>query len=131
MTPLNLVPIVRTDRNPDNIILFSMSSKEVVAIKGHLAGYRKSNIGWDTYRAKIPDELLNKWHNVLRECRMSGYVNPRATLDNIIWDQAVDTKSGDRCIMCPNAYPCKGKSIDKENKKDFIPCWVPDAGENE
>lgn len=75
---------------------------------------------WDVYRTKIPADLLEKWEDVLRECRRNGFIAPYTAADKICWHQvtSTDNTTADLCYMCER--PCKLRDdIDSGRMKYF------------
>jgi hypothetical protein len=119
-------PLVIATIYPDDILNYHMGVDTSAIIK-HLASYRKSGVGWDEYRKKIPDDLLNKFRKVINDCRRQGFIAPRTEGEKINWLCIVgDSKYADPCSVCPKTTynnTCQGIEEIKEDKKIFTPCW--------
>lgn len=126
-------------RSPNDIMREFINDEEIAHICGLLNSYQKSGVGWDEWRAKhwINDwSLESKWENVLRTCRLNGYINPHADGDRIRWRQVSaalmvieDDGNINQCILCPlKQDDCKGtKKINIYGQKIFTPCWKDEA----
>lgn len=120
------IPMIVATKKPDDILFWSFGTELSLIIK-HLANYRKSGVGWDEYRKKIPDNLLEKWKEAAEECRRHGYLFAYSTGEKIIWHTIVaDPKNADPCSVCVKTYQdgsCNGKEVKNGNRVDFVPCW--------
>ena len=90
---------------------------------GFLIGYQKGDIGWDSYRLKVPDALLVKFEAMTKECWRNGFINPTGSIKNdgtyvILWSQVLSSKHGDKCAFCTNK-PCHGT---EDEKGQFVRC---------
>ena len=122
------------NRNPDEIMSEYLTYTEKTMVCGLLNSYKKSGAGWDDWRAKhwINDVAIeSKWENVLRTCRLNGYINPHADGNRIRWLQVsaalmVIEDDGDinQCILCPGGHDeCRGRGkINIYGQKIFTPC---------
>jgi len=75
---------------------------------------------WDTYRTKIPPDLLDKWGEVMLECRRNGFIGPYTVANRILWHQVIstDNTTADLCYMCER--PCQYRDdIDTGRTKYF------------
>jgi hypothetical protein len=122
--------MVRTERHPEDIIseVMNFADKEIM-IK-HLSNYQKSKPDWDTFRRKIPDNLLEKWAKVLRECRKYGFIAPKIQNEEMVWKRVMGRRSNiknvNQCTLCPSsqrAGDCRGREKKVNNQTMFKPCW--------
>ena len=125
---------VKTIKHPTQIVDEFMDWNDKDQMIKHLITYQKSgdDRNWDNYRNRIPDELLEKWGNVILQCRMNGYLSPRAYDNKIVWKTMTTyhPEMCDQCSACPNVFisgECKGQIRPKlegvEWKRNFVPCW--------
>jgi hypothetical protein len=94
----------------------------------HLESYRKSGIGWDVYRDKINNDLLDKWGRVVNKCRQNGFIAPYVYQNILHWKQIMTkkTSTNDKCVVCSMTEQkgnCVGLMIFKGDSKIFVPCW--------
>ena len=117
-------------KNPQQIMddVFAYGDKDVMVKL--LIGFQKLfPIGWDEYRKKIPDDILEKWGTIMSKCHENGFVSPRVYGNKIHWKQVMGmhTDLSDECTMCRNTFvsgECKGQlKINNKNERVFIPCW--------
>jgi len=106
-----------------------MNPDELKLIAGFLMSYQRGEVGWDSYRLKVPSELLAKFEKMILECRKNGFVNPVAFISpegqyKITWLQILSANPGDKCTMCINK-PCAGKD---DVKGAFRRCWEKQQG---
>ena len=131
----HLSPTVKTLKHPNHIVDEFMDWNDKDQMIKHLIAYQKlgDDRNWDNYRKKIPDELLEKWGNVILQCRMNGYLYPRAYDNKIIWKTMTfyHPEVCDQRSVCPKAFiagECKGQLKPKNEggiwKRNFVPCWV-------
>ena len=127
---LRLPPLITPRRMPENIIrsIFSNPDDYDDMVR-HLSTWQKNQSDWNQYRQKIPDELLQKWSQVMKEFRLNGYLSPRVENGKIVPRQILTherTRScTDQCTLCPNTIiggMCKGQFTIRNNQKFFIPC---------
>lgn len=124
--------MVNPKRTPDEIVDRYVDNAEKFSIVNHIAAHQKAHGEWDTYRKKIPSDLLVKWKNILTECRKNGFMNPRVKDEKLIWSQVLgfkrNYKNTDECCLCDKSQTkgdCQGQSItDKNNQRIFVPCWI-------
>ena len=62
-------PLVNPVMFPDDIIRSIFTVLEFETLIDYLEKYQKKRPEWDEYRAKIPEEILNKWCKVLKSCK--------------------------------------------------------------
>jgi hypothetical protein len=114
---------------PVDMVAYSMDYKEIEMIVHHLQIYQSGGDDrkWESYRKKVPAELLDKWRKVVYVCRMNGFINPVIISGELTWAQIIgDRTHADQCSVCPKSYTsgsCTGKSIINKGKFDFVPCW--------
>ena len=126
-----LLPIAKTLKNPDQIVdeFFNYLEKEQMI--EHLISYQKlgDEGHWNTYRKRIPQELLVKWLKIMKKCQSNGFIAPRVWEEKIHWKQVMtrDRSNCDQCTMCPASFvagECKGKMKHKPNgERNWTPCW--------
>lgn len=127
-----LPPMVNPKRTPDEIVDRHMDSSERVSMVNHLAAHQKAHGEWETYRKKIPSDLLQKWQRIMAECRQNGFMAPRVHDDKIVWSQVMGFKrnyrNADECCLCSNSQTkndCAGQMLnDKNGQRQFVPCWI-------
>lgn len=77
------VPLIEPQRTPDEIM-----GQDYDFVKKHIIGHRKSRMEWDDYREKNlnpgEQEILTE---ILRECRVNGFVNPHIVKDKVVFAQ--------------------------------------------
>lgn len=121
--------------HPNQIIDEFMDWSDKDLMIKHLISYQKlgDDRNWDNYRKKIPDELLQKWANIIFKCRMSGFIAPRAYDNKIVWKTMITyhPEMCDQCSVCPKTFisgECQGKLKPKMEGghwvRNFVPCWV-------
>jgi len=113
---------------PEVVLRSVMMNLDYEAMYDFLEKYQKKRPEWDDYRSKIPEPLLEKWGRVLKECRESGFISPRAHDGKIIFAQIQthNRKNVDNCTLCTNsliAGNCKGRLRPNAGKKTFVQCW--------
>lgn len=112
-----------------------LTPAEINVMRQHLRTYQSgiNYKGWDDYKVRINEELLDKWARVLVICRQNGFLLPYATHSEIIWSQVLDRGyrgSGDPCFLCTNTTvnnSCRGRWTGK----DFVPCWMLNPAEGQ
>jgi hypothetical protein len=121
---------VEPQKYPAQIIDEIFSYDEKKSMIKYLITHQKTQTDWNVFRQKIPDELLEKWANIMRECRENGFVNPIVRHEKIQWSQIVgferNYKNYDECSLCSRSFvggDCNGEITYKFGKKDFKPCW--------
>jgi hypothetical protein len=115
--------------HPNQIVegIFTAGEKDLM-IK-LLIAFQKIQTDWDAYRKKIPDNLLEKWADIMLKCRENGFVAPRVYDNQIHWKQimGLHTELSDECTMCPSTFvsgECKGRlKLNAKNERVFVPCW--------
>ena len=111
---------------PTSIVEKHFNGEQIKAIVELLYKYQRSGIGWDDWIIKNwPENIREKWIEVLHDCRMQGFINPRAIGDKIVWHQMLGQllflNHVDQCTACPVlADECSG-GVDARG--DFKPCW--------
>jgi hypothetical protein len=132
ITLKNLKPIVRTLKRPEQIVDEYLDGSDKYTIIKYLSEFQKTQGEWDSFRKKIPDELLNKWAKVMKECRANGFISPKIENNNIHWKvvMTLHPETCDKCTLCPSTYiagDCKGKlKMKREDgimKRNWTPCW--------
>jgi len=129
-----LLPLIRTEKTPDDIIFGYFDNADLEAMTKFLSDRQKSEAEWETFRRKIPDDLLSKWRQILNECWRNGFCGPSVRNNQIVWKQikALPDKSDaiDECSLCTNTFKagtCRGRGKLKmqsgEFKNFFKPCW--------
>ena len=90
------------------------------------------NRSWDTFRTKIPDDLLATWREILTECRRNGFVGPWAYEDKIHWRQVTSIRPGELCDLCErdcqrrediSSGESKRKKAENPNYQEPKRCW--------
>jgi hypothetical protein len=115
---------------PEVIVNGLLTQSEKDSMIKYLIGYQKTGMDWEICRKKIPTDLLEKWANVLRECRLNGFMAPKVQSEKLIWKQIFgfkrNYKNADKCTLCPRNFiagDCKGGSKHKFGTILFRPCW--------
>ena len=132
-----LPPLIKPQEMPPEIMKrIIKDSTDFVTIREMLKAYQRTgdNKAWDTFRQKIPDDILGLWGSILSECRRNGFIGPWAHDEKIHWRQILSTNKvvGDLCTLCKRE--CKRREdIDSgENKLRWLadnnfeepkPCW--------
>ena len=125
-----LPPLTIPLQKPDEIITKYFTKMEKEALVKYLSSYQKTRPDWDQFRNTMPDELLDKWTKILKECRENGFVSPRVDKWEIVWSQILGFKRNykcvDKCSLCSSsqrAGDCKGTTKYKLDQRMFQPCW--------
>ena len=109
----------------------------------YLVGYAKMGEyrRWDEFRSKISPPLLERWNDVLVECRRNGFINPRGINGKIVWSQVCSSDHSppteDMCVMC--IRPClirealeegvfKFKKARDVDFQEPTKCWEVNSG---
>lgn len=122
-------PLIIPERLPGRIVREHMNPDELKLISGFLMSYQRGEVGWDSFRLKVPSELLAKFEMMILECRKNGFINPVAFISpegqyKITWSQILSAIPGDKCTMCINK-PCAGRD---DSKGNFHRCWEKQQG---
>lgn len=128
----SLPPLVIPQAHPDEIVGKYLGYDDLQTITEHLTNYQKSGAEWDHYRQKIKSTLLDKWRNVLIECRENGFIGPKVQNETIVWKQILgfkrNYKAADKCSLCSRTSKggdCRGRAIyNKQGQMMFKPCWM-------
>jgi hypothetical protein len=122
--------MVAAKKTPSEIMDDHLTWQEKTSITKILSSYQKSQVDWDMFRKKLPEDLLNKFQNVLKEARENGYFLPKVVNNHIQWKQIFgfkrNYKNADKCTLCPCNFiagDCKGGSKHKFGTILFRPCW--------
>lgn len=115
---------------PDDIIRSIFSVLEFETLVDLLEKYQKKRPEWDEYRAKIPEEILQKWALVLKTCKQNGFLYSDVHEKKIRWYQiktsARTRKNNDKCAVCGNDFiygSCKGRVKVINGQKHFLKCF--------
>jgi len=83
------------------------------ALVQHIEAYQKAGDMrmWDSYAAKIPQALREKWSQVLLECRRNGFIAPYVYDGKLIWRQirTHGPMTDDLCTTCDRE--CKTREM--------------------
>ena len=126
----DLLPLVKTGRTPDEIMLGYFDQADLEAMTKFLSDRQKSDAEWDVFRKKIPDVLLDKWRKIIRECWQNGFCAPSVKNNQIVWKQikALPYKRDavDGCSFCSNTFKggtCLGRFKLRPSGLMFVQCW--------